>query len=184
MKKVVFIFSAVFVTAICLKGQQTKISIPPSQDPNTQKGFVNITEIITGIGLSITDAPYSKFIAGLTAVNGIQINKYLIAGAGTGLHFYNEGFLLPLYFSCRFTYPLSSTKISPYINGDIGILLNFKDTTGKIWTLLNPLIGASYKIKSNMSANLGAGILTHMKPDKATDSFMIFKLGLIFLPKR
>ena len=82
MKKLISIIVLVALAA-SLSGQGKKAKIPPTP-LNPLKGFANITEVTGGPGLSVTDMPYSKFIAGLTTVNGYQINKYFIAGAGTG----------------------------------------------------------------------------------------------------
>jgi hypothetical protein len=183
MKKL-FSLLVLLAVAASLSGQRLAKPNRPSNDLNPLRGYVNITELTGGPGLSVTDVPYSKYYFGLTTVNGYQINKYVIAGIGVGIQSYNEGYLVPFYVSGRFTYPLENSKISPYVNGDVGILLNFKDSDGGTWTFFNPLIGARYTFKSTMALDFGVGVLSQMQPDAGRDSFLNFKLGLVFIPKR
>ena len=184
MKKSASLLLVFFILASCLEAQRLTKPNRPWNELNPLRGYVNITELTAGPGLSVTDVPYSKFVAGITTVNGYQINKYLIAGIGVGLNFYNEGYLVPFYISGRFTYPVPNSKISPYFNGDLGLLLNFKNSEGGTWTFINPVVGARYTIKPTMALDFGVGILTQMNPDEPRDSFLNFKLGLVFLPKR
>lgn len=183
MKKLVSILVFV-VVALSLNGQRLAKPNRPSLDLNPLRGYVNITELTGAPGLSRTDVPYSKYFMGLTTVNGYQINKYLIAGIGVGMQFYNDGYLVPFYISGRFTYPITNSKISPYANGDVGILLNFKNSNGGTWTFFNPVVGARYTIKSTMALDFGIGLFTQMNPDVNRDSFLNFKAGLVFIPKR
>ncbi len=182
MKKLIFLL--VFaVLAAGLNGQKFKSKLPP-QPLNPLKGFANITEINAGPGLAATNQPYSKYMAGLTTVNGYQINKYVIVGAGTGFFFYNDGFLVPLYLSGRYTYPIEKSKISPYLNGDLGALFNFGSSGGKTRVFVNPVVGARYTISPIMALDFGIGLFTMKEPEAERDSFVNLKIGFVFLPKR
>ncbi len=183
MKKLASILVLVALAA-SLNGQRAKKSMPPTSGLNPLRGYVNITEIGGGPGLAVTDAPYAKYYFGLTTVNGYQINKYIIAGIGVGVQFYNEGTLAPFYVSGRFTYPIENSRISPYANGDIGILLNFKSSDGHNFSFFNPVVGARYTLKSTMALDLGIGLFSQMNSEIGRDSFLNFKFGLVFIPKR
>ena len=172
-----------FTTFAGAQPQELGPQIPPSV-LNPYKGYANITELTYGIGLLETDSPYAKYLAGLTTVNGYQINRFFITGAGIGLMFYNDGFLVPLYLGGRFSYPAINTKISWYVNADAGTLLNFEDFNNGTRLFINPLIGVRYTMKSTIAANFGIGIFTQMGPGVNRDSFLNFKLGVIVLPQR
>ncbi len=167
-----------------LSGQGAKRHFPSSSDLNPLRGYVNIPELGGGPGLAVTSVPYSKYYFGLTTVNGYQINQYLIAGAGLGFHLYNEGWLLPLYASGRFTYPIHGSKISPYANGDAGILISFGNSGDDNRLFVNPVLGARYTISPVMAADLGIGIFTQKLPGAKRDSFLNFRAGIVFIPKR
>ena len=68
---------------------------------NNNPGLITINELHFGIGLGITNVPYSKSFFGFTTINGYQINKNFVAAAGTGLSFYNGGMLVPLFLDFR-----------------------------------------------------------------------------------
>src|SRR4030042_6308925 len=131
---------------------------------NPYKGFVNITELTYGIGLSEIDVSYAKYFTGLTTVNGYQINRFWITGAGIGLLFYSDGYLVPIYLSGRFSYPAVNSRISWYVNADAGALLNLEDFNEGTRLFVYPLAGARYTIKSTLAINLGIGIFTQMGP--------------------
>jgi hypothetical protein len=150
---------------------------------NPYKGYVNITELTYGIGLSDINVSYAKYHTGLTTVNGYQINRFWITGAGIGLLFYNDGYLVPLYLSGRFSYPAVNSRFSWYINTDAGALFYLKDFQGTR-LFVNPLVGARYTITSTLAANIGIGLFTQMGPNTHRDSFLNFKLGVIFIPQR
>lgn len=182
MKKLISLL-VLAALAASLSGQRTKAKLPPTP-LNPLKGFANITEVTGGPGLSITDVPYSQFIAGLTTVNGYQINKYFIAGAGTGFFVFNDGFLVPLYLSGRYTYPIDKSNISPYINADLGALFNFGNSGGGTRIFVNPVLGARYTLSSITALDFGVGLFTMKEPEGNRDSFINFKVGFLFLPRR
>lgn len=155
--------------------------LPPSIF-NPRSGYVNITELTYGLGLSETNVPYSAYHVGLTTVNGYQINRFFIVGAGTGVLFYNDGWLVPLYLDGRLTYPVVNRRTAPYLSADAGALLNFEDFDGGTRLFLNPMVGARFTISQTVALNLGAGFFTQMGPYKNRDSFLNFKFGIIVIP--
>jgi hypothetical protein len=183
MKKLTFLLILIVALAASLNGQRQKSKLPPTP-LNPLKGFANITEVTAGPGLAATNEPYSKLIVGLTTVNGYQINKYFIAGAGTGFFVFNEGFLVPLYLSGRYTYPIDKSNISPYINADLGALFNFGNSGGGTRIFVNPVLGARYTLSSTTALDFGVGLYTMKLPEGNRDSYINFKVGFLFLPRR
>jgi len=98
--------------------------------------------------------------------------------------FYNDGYLVPLYLSGRFSYPAVNSRFSWYINADAGGLFNFEDFNSGTRLFVNPLAGARYTISSTLAVDFGVGLFTQMGPYTHRDSFINFKLGVVFLPQR
>jgi hypothetical protein len=156
--------------------------VPPST-LNPYKGYVNISELTYGFGLALTDEEFAKYQFGFTTVNGYQINRFFIIGGGTGAMFYNDGFLLPLYLSSRFTWPTVNSPFSWYINADAGTLLNFEDFNGGTMLFVNPVAGVRYTLTRSVGLNLGVGLFVETGSAVNRDSFVNIKLGVIFIPQ-
>jgi len=67
---------------------------------------------------------------------------------------------------------------TPYLLGDGGMLFN---TNGILKLLINPGAGIRYTISRNVALNLGAGVW--IQTDETRDSFVNFKLGVVYKPK-
>jgi len=174
-----------FVISFMMADAQPKEASPriPPATFNPNDGYVNITELNGGFGIAVTEAPYSEYFSGITSVNGYQINKYFIVGGGTGALVYNEGFLVPLYISERYSHPTSYFKLWWYINTDAGVLLNFKDFDYGTRYFLNPMVGIRYSISQTLAMNIGTGLFSQVGPLSPRDSFINFKLGIIIIPE-
>ena len=184
MKKLTILLIAITFLSLSASSQRL---ISPKLPPfvlNPLPGYVNITEMNYGFGLGDTDVEYSQFIAGITTVNGYQVNRYFLVGAGTGVFFYNEAYSVPLYLSSRVSYPVINRMLVPYLNADGGVLLSFEDFNGGTRLFVNPLLGARYTMSQTMAINLGIGLFTQMGPGTHRDSFINFKLGVMWLPKK
>jgi hypothetical protein len=154
---------------------------------NPNSGYVSITDFTYGYGLGSTLGHYGKQYIGLTTMHGYQLNIYslhtkgsLIAGAGTGVLFYNGGPLIPLYLDFRYIWSLK--KISPYIYEDNGVLLNFYELIPGTKMFINPGAGIKLNISGSFAASIGAGLFVQMGPDVSRDSFINLKVGVIYKP--
>lgn len=147
----------------------------PGIELSTEKGFITINEINFGFGLGLNKVPYSKSFIGITTVNGYQFNKSIIAAAGTGIIFYNDGILVPLFLDFRYRFNIN--QYTPYVFADGGVMLNFSDfNSTKIF--LNPGIGIRYAFSRRWAANIGTGLLVQY--GEIRDSFINFKLGATY----
>lgn len=182
MRKLFAIILTVLAIAQTINAQRLPSPKLPPQILNPRPGYVNITELDYGIGLSDTNVPYSKYHFGLTSFNGYQINRFFIVGGGTGILFYNDGFLVPLYLSGRITYPVVNRKTAPYLNTDAGALFNLENFNGGTRLFVNPAIGIRYTLSQTVALNLSMGLFTQMGPFTNRDSFLNFKLGVIVIP--
>src|SRR5665647_2306529 len=78
---------------------------------NPNSGYANITEATFGYGVAGTTMPYSQQYYGFTSSHGYQLNIYglnvstnMFMGLGSGLLFYKEGNLVPVFVDFRFTW--------------------------------------------------------------------------------
>ena len=139
-------------------------------------GFITINELTGGVGLSGTSAPFSKYFIGVTSVNGYQVNKNFLLGAGLGFTFYESGLLVPLFLDFRFTFEVS--QLAPYLFADGGLLLNFADLNStKLF--INPGFGIRYTATRNFAINFGAGILSQVD-GTVRESFVNIKTGVVY----
>lgn len=182
MRKLFAIILTVFAVVQYINAQRLPSPKLPPQILNPQPGYVNITELNYGIGLARTDVPYSAYHFGLTTINGYQINRFFIVGAGTGVLFYNDGFLIPLYLNGRLSYPVVNRKTAPYAAADGGALMSFKDFNAESRLFVNPMIGVRYTLSQTLALDLSTGLFVQMGPGPARDSFLNFKLGVIVIP--
>jgi len=81
-----------------------RIAKTPRVTYDWQTGYVNITELAGGPGLSATAFPYSKYYFGVTTVNGYQFTRNMKAGIGVGIHMHNDAALFPAFIDARYSF--------------------------------------------------------------------------------
>ena len=145
--------------------------------PPLERGFYNLTELSSGIGLSEIEVPYSGGYGGLTTVNGYSINKSLKAGIGAGILFYNGGTVLPLYLDGRVY--LGSGRLRPYLSGAGGALFRVGGEEASTRLFANPGIGLQIPMGIRSSLSLTAGLKSQWDQDKFRDSFATLKVGMM-----
>lgn len=187
MKKLITILVFILAGAVALC-QKPSGSKRHSVTLNPNSGYMNINELTYGYGLGSTTLPYSKQFFGLTTMHGYQLNIYglhinhsLLGGIGTGILFYNGGALFPLYLDLRFVW--NSKKISPYVFGNSGLILNFEDLNGETKIFINGGGGVLVKIDDSLSASFGTGLLVQMGSNTSRDAFVNLKAGVVFKPR-
>ncbi|MBE0676113.1 MAG: hypothetical protein IH591_15765 [Bacteroidales bacterium] len=156
---------------------QTEDIIAQSDKLNYDRlpGFISITELSGGPGISLTDAPYAKYYFGITTIAGYQFTRNLTAGGGTGLHFHNDGTFLPLFLDARFS--LNANDFVPYFGAAGGVAFNLSDPDSRTWIFINPSIGIRWVAADRRSVSFSAGLMT-MSGKVNRNSFINFKLGL------
>ena len=124
----ILIVLLIFITCSTASGQGGRR--PMTINPGS--GYGNFNEITGGYGLSGTSLSNSKYYYGFLTTHGYQLNIYglnvnrnLFGGLGTGALIYEEGLHIPLYADLRFTW--NTGKISPFLSGDGGFLFNLND---------------------------------------------------------
>jgi hypothetical protein len=186
MKRLLIILVCILICAFTYS-QKPAICKSQSVAINPNSGYVSINDLTYGFGLGSTISPYAKQFIGFTTMHGYQLNIYglhvkrsLIAGAGTGVLFYEGGALIPLYLDLRYIW--SFKKISPFIYEDNGVLMNYKGLNAGTKMFINPGAGINLKISGTLAANIGAGLFVQMGPNVARDSFVNLKVGVVYKP--
>jgi hypothetical protein len=139
-------------------------------------GYINITEIGGGLGISNPVNDFTRYFAGITTVNGYVIDHHFLTGIGTGVYGYDAGIVVPVYLDIRYTF--NNRRFTPFVFGDGGVLveLNHPEDFG---LFVNPGLGVIRKLSKSMKLSLGAGLYIQEMGERA--SFINVKLGLYFL---
>jgi len=174
MKKIILVAIIVF-TAMSTYGQLVRPN-RPNIVLDGRSGYITINELTAGSGLAGHTTPYSKYYFGFTTMHGYQANEIFTIGAGTGLLFYNDGMLIPLYADLRVR--LSQSYLAPYLRGAAGVLLNPDQFNAGTRMFIEPGAGVLYSLSRKMAVNLSAGLKIQMAPNISRASFLSVKLGL------
>lgn len=154
---------------------------------NSNSGYANFNEISYGYGLGNTSSPFSKYYVGFTTSHGYQLQIYgskknqgLFAGLGTGLFKYDAGLLAPLYVDARFLW--NKQTVSPFINGESGIIFNLEGPAGEMRLFANLGGGVKIRISKTLYTTFSTGLKVQMGKT-SQDSFVYVKMGLAFKPQ-
>lgn len=150
----------------------------PYSSLNSSPGFITINEFTYGYGLGGHTTPYSNSYFGFTSVNGYQVNEMFMVGGGTGLLFYKDGLMIPLYVNMRLRFPIN--EFSPYISGSGGMLLNPSDIDGGTRMYINPAAGVRYSMSRNLGITISAGLWIQMGANIGRASFINAKTGIVY----
>ena len=144
-------------------------------------GFVNITELNGGLGINVTDVPYSKSFVGITNTFSYQFIRRLKAGIGVGVQQHNGGLLIPVFLDGRFSFPTG--QWSPFIGAAGGYAMSPGNFSSESRVFFNPFAGVRKIQQKNLSFTMAAGILTQAGGPEKRSSFFNVKLGVEFKSK-
>jgi hypothetical protein len=188
MKKL-FLLIAIVLTGSSAFSQRQSSSRSQTVTLNPNSGYVNINELQYGFGLYTRTGPYDAYYFGFTTMHGYQLNisgshinrSFMILGA-TGIFIYNDGALIPLYIDLRYIWNLK--KVSPFLFGDSGLLINYEEVINGTKMFINPGAGVKIGISRTLSTTIGAGLQVQMGEEVTRNSFINVKAGLVFKPQR
>ena len=173
----------VLLTISTFIGGQDIIPDPP--DPKS--GYININELTFGYGLGSRDVEYSNYFYGLTTVHGYEFNieplnieSNLSLCAGTGMLFYGDGALFPLMADIR--YAINLRKISPFVSGNGGLLLNIDDIRDASMIYINGGLGTKIRLGNKLNLSIGTGLFMQFGREDKRDTFANLKVGVAFKP--
>ena len=93
----------------------------------------------------------------LNIINGYQINPYISMGVGTGMRYYHEEeiALIPIFADIRVNFVQS--YVSPYLSIGVGYSLDATYDFKGAGSMINPTIGANFKVSDTSMLNVGFG---------------------------
>jgi hypothetical protein len=95
---------------------------------------------------------------------------------GSGLLFYKDGNLIPVFVDFRFTW--DKKKIEPFLYGNSGLLFGVKNLDESTKLFINAGGGVRFRIDNAFALSLGTGLLMQMGTSRA--SFLSFKAGVSY----
>lgn len=153
-----------------------RLAKSPKVNYDWRPGFVSITELTGGIGLSDTGSELSKYYYGITTIAAYQFSRNIKAGAGAGVQFHNGGTLFPIFADIRLN--LNSNEVIPFISGAGGLLLNFSDIVEETRVFINPMLGIRYVAANRTAVAFSTGLMVSTGGPAERKSYINFKLGV------
>lgn len=178
MKRINFLIIAL-ISTVALNAQDFVMPNRPKAILDSRSGYITFNELNGGIGLGAINVPFSKYFFGFTTIHGYQVNKDFVTCGGTGILFYNEGTLVPLFLDFRFN--LRINTFTPYLMADGGMLLNFSNINSTR-LFINPAIGVRYSLSVKLAATFSTGFWMQQGGGNR-DSFIPFRAGIVYKPR-
>jgi hypothetical protein len=179
IKPILWLLAIFMLTTEVLSAQATTSTKKSTSRLDTKKGYITINDLSYGIGLSKTNVPYSDSYFGFTTIQGYQINKSYVFGAGTGFLVYNAGKAAPLFldFQYRFT---TNRSYTAYASADGGLLFKFGGDEKSADLFVNPAIGVRRDFSRDAGADFSIGMM--IQQGSTRNSFINIKLGVTIKP--
>lgn len=181
MKIKVTLLLLAFSVSVLNAQTDKKIAMNPAVNYDWRAGYVNITEMVGGPGISATAFPYSRYYFGVTTINGYQFTRNIKAGIGVGIHMHNEATLFPLFMDARFS--LNAQRVIPFFAAAGGVALKFSDLSNGSWLYINPSLGVRYVAANRTAVTFSAGLMS-MAGEGQRHSFISLKAGMEFKSRR
>jgi len=175
MKRSLVLATVILLAVSLVSAQEMVNPNMPYVSLRDSPGYITINEFNTGVGLGVTSVPYSKFFFGINTIHGYQINESFVVGGGTGVSFYNDGTLVPLFIDVRYRFLVN--KFTPFLIGDAGLLFGGGETR----LFVNGGGGIRYALNDKFSIHFGSGLW--IQNGNTRDSFINFKFGLTYKPR-
>lgn len=180
MKRIILLAVLLIAVSGYAEAQRRVMGNKPYRNFNTRPGYITVNEFGSGFGLGGTTTDYSKYFFGFTSIHAYQVDQYLALGAGTGLSFYEDGLLIPLFLDIRFRYYVNTMTF--YAFGDGGFLLNPSDFNSGTRMFINAGPGVRFAASPNLAFNISPGLMIQMGPGSRA-SFINFRIGATFKPR-
>jgi hypothetical protein len=109
------------------------------------KGFVDF-------GYSVGVGDYGADRIEFSTTHGVQINKYIFAGAGVGVNYFydSESVGIPIYAAARYT--VLDKRITPFVEAKVGYAVG--DVDG---VYASPSIGCRFRMGNKSAFNVSVG---------------------------
>ena len=176
MKKALIISIALFTTVYA--SGQLRMPNRPFTTLNSEKGYITVNEFTFGAGWADDTIPYSQGYFGFTTLHAYHANENVLVGGGTGLLFYGDGLLIPLYADMRVN--LTIDVLIPYLSASGGVLFNPSDFGSGTKIFINPALGVMAPLSRSLAVNISGGYLLQMAPNTSSASFVNGKAGITY----
>ncbi|MGM0529586.1 MAG: hypothetical protein ACQERS_14430 [Bacteroidota bacterium] len=176
MKRALLILT-ILVIAIQVYGQ-VRMPNKPYVTLNSKRGYITVNEFTFGVGWADDGTSYSQGYLGFTTLHAFQSSEKLLTGGATGLLYYNDGILIPLYGEVR-----ANLKISvmvPYVSASAGFLINPSDFIAGSKTFISPALGVMSPLSEHVAVNISGGYLLQMSVNDGNANFVTGKAGIIY----
>ena len=144
-----------------------------------KSGYLGILNIGCGFGLG--DVTKGLIVIKLDVINGYQFNPYFYLGFGTGLKVFTQdgitNLVLPLFLDFRGH--LLDKEVSPYFGLGLGYTFLATPRFAALAFMIDPSIGARFKIGRKSAFNIGAGYFTLVGTGGAI-GYINFDIGFSF----
>ena len=178
MKRTVLLIFLAFTMVISMFSQGLIRPNKPTLLLDGADGFITINELNAGFGLGGSTVPFSKNFFGFTSLNGYQVNENFMVGAGTGVLFFNDGPMIPLYVDMRLRFFIDD--LTPFVSGSGGLLLNISDFDSGTRMFINPAVGVRVTMTRQLGILLSSGLWMQMGPNVGRASFINARLGVVY----
>lgn len=128
---------------------------------------------IVELGYQIGVGKYHMDRVKLNIINGCEINPYFSLGLGTGLRYYFDVDMALIPVFADFRANLTDNIVSPYFSLGVGYTFDATDSFEPEGFLLNPTVGANFKVSDKYSIHFGLGY------DMQKLRFSTYNLGAI-----
>jgi hypothetical protein len=176
MKKAFFI-TIIILTSVYASGQ-LRMPNRPFTTLNSEKGYITINEFTFGAGWAEDDVPFSQGYFGFTTLHAYHANETVLVGGATGLLFYDDGTLIPLYADMRVN--LKIDVLVPYLSASGGVLFNPSDFGSGVRIFINPAIGITAPLSRSFAVNISGGFLIQMYQNTGSANFVNGKAGITY----
>ena len=176
MKKA-FIITIILLITICVSGQ-LKMPNRPFTTLNSDKGYITINEFTFGAGWADDDTPYSQGYIGFTTLHAYNVSEKILIGGATGLFYFNDGLLIPLY--ADFRYNLKIRVMVPYLSASAGFIISPSDFSSQTRIFISPAIGIMAPLSRSTAVNISGGYQFQMAPGGSSANFITGKAGITY----
>ena len=152
-----FVYRGIEVESIAKEPVRGRNRSPFNLGNNTfsevQPGYKGIVELGYDIGVG----DYGIDRLRLNFINSYQFNSFFSLGFGTGLRYYFDEDAAVIPFFADFRAQVFDNYISPYVSLGMGYSFDASNGFDGVGFLLNPTVGASFRIAERSSVNVGLG---------------------------
>ncbi len=169
---IIFFFTLVLTT---VHGQYLLEPNKPHTYFDSAPGYITINEIEYGFSKGEVRLPYKGTLSGFSTIHAYQADKNFIAGGGTGVLFYQDGTVIPVFVYIR--YNILVRHFTPYFFSEAGLAFD-SEAGGTLF--INPGAGVMYALSRRVGVNLGTSLF--LLSGTSAPSYINLRFGITYKP--